>query len=140
MHVSIVLSLLHEAGVTIDLKQSKLTRTNDYLGNVTRPDKLNLANYTKDVVTDSKLPRSVAESKFFFCLWNVYRKFLAGFACMPWPFNEKLKKGEPKMLDTFMQEEHEALETLQSKLLPAAGPALPQSKGHPTHEMDACNK
>lgn len=59
----------------------------------------------------------------------VYLLFVANFACIATPLNEKVKRYETDMLNTFMQEEHDAVAKVQKKLVSASVVVLPCSNG-----------
>lgn len=72
-HVFTVFSLLHTAGVPLNLKKRKFfTETIDYFGHVIPPGQLKLASHTTDAICDLKLLRTVPELKSFLGPCNVY--------------------------------------------------------------------
>lgn len=62
------------------------------------------------------------------------------FACIAGPLDKYLKKHEQRMLHPFMQEEHEALATLQDKMVSELLLDLPITKRHLIFETDVCDK
>jgi RNase H-like domain found in reverse transcriptase len=70
-------------------------------------------------------------------LFNVYRRFVSGFAKVAGPLNHLLKKGEGPKLGTLTKEQFLAFETLRDKLLQPPILALPRREGRYILDTDA---
>lgn len=62
------------------------------------------------------------------------------FACKAAYINKNIEKGKSRMFFTFKQEEHEALVTVQEKIVSAALPVLTCNKRQWALVADTCNK
>lgn len=89
-----VLLLLHRAGITLHLKNSKLFMTEtDSLVLLICPGLLKLASHTMDAIQDLNTPPAVINRKYLLDLYNAYRRLAPNFAQISFPINAGLKKG-----------------------------------------------
>lgn len=70
----------------------------------------------------------------------VYRRFVHKFAVIEAPLSRKLKMGEPRSFHILMQDDHNALATLEHKLVSAIVLISPRSKEQLSLDRDASNK
>lgn len=90
-HVHIVFQLLHDAGVTLQLRKFVFFQDSiDYLGRIVRPDRLSVVSKTCDAVQQAGPPTTQTEILSFLCLYNIYRRFLPSFARIASPLNSNI--------------------------------------------------
>jgi Reverse transcriptase (RNA-dependent DNA polymerase) len=90
-----VLSLLYGAGLSLKLAKCAFFRdTVNYLGQVIRPGKLEVATKNTDALKTAKPPTTQTELRSFLGLCSVYRRFVLSFAKVASPLNSLLRKGE----------------------------------------------
>lgn len=93
-HFCIALSLLHEAGVTLNLKKCTiLTEKTDSLGHVIQPGRSELADHTIDKIREFETAAKRNEVEIFSLIMTLYRRFGRNSAHIPAPLSKRLKKG-----------------------------------------------
>lgn len=100
----------------------------DYLGDVIRPGKLDLADYSTGAVFGLKPLHNEIKLKSFLDLPKVYQRFVSNFGGRAVSLNKIHTNGKTRMYDTLSPEEHDALAPLQNKLVSTAVLALPREK------------
>lgn len=139
-HVRKVLTLLHDAGVTLQLKKCKFfTETINYLGHVIRPRRLDISSHTTDAIRGLKALTSLTELRSFLGLCNVFRRFVPNFARLAAPLHQRLKKDQPATFGSLNEEELNSMNSLKNALISPPVLALPNNSGHLTLDTDACN-
>lgn len=90
-HVHTVLSSLHKAGATLNLKDCKpFTKKMYYLWHMISPRQLELLYHITDAIQDSKHLK-ITELKSFWSLCNVYWRFILKYPGTAAPLNGKLE-------------------------------------------------
>jgi hypothetical protein len=104
---------------------------------VIRRGKLSVAEKNMSALKDAKPPMTQSELRSFLGLFNVYRRFVAGFAKIAAPLNAFLRKGEIPTLRQLTPEQMDAFNTLRERLLRPPVLALPRAEGTFTLDTDA---
>jgi hypothetical protein len=86
--------------VTLKLSKCRFFQDSvDYLGHVIYPGKLAVAQKNIDTLAQAHYSSTRIELRSFLGMFNVYRRFMPGFARIASPLTDMLKKEEP---DTFV--------------------------------------
>jgi hypothetical protein len=126
-HLDAVLHRLYLARLTLNLKKCNFFKdTVDYLGHVIRPGQLSVAEKNTAALKYMTHPTTQTELRSFLGLFNVYRRFVKGFAKISAPLNILLRKGETPQLSPLSPEQAFAFDTLRSSLLHPPILALPR--------------
>lgn len=134
-----VLAILGHAGVTLRLdKGSFFDSSINYLGHFIRPEKLEVASRTVDAVRDFQPSTDQSELQSFLGMCNVYRRFASNFAQIAALLTKKLKKGEPFRFDELEDNEREAFNALNSRLITPPILVLPRYELKYVLDTDAC--
>jgi hypothetical protein len=81
LDVDQVLSLLEQAGVSLNLKKCALFRLRvEYLGHVVQPEKFSMAAKKMAAVEKWSMPKNKLEVRSFAAFGSVYRKFVPNFS------------------------------------------------------------
>jgi RNase H-like domain found in reverse transcriptase len=140
-HLDAVLHRLYRAGLTLNLKKCHFSKdTVDYLGHVFRPGQLSVAEKNTAALKDMMHPTTQTELRSFLGLFNVYRRFVKGFAKIAAPLNILLRKGETPQLSPLSPEQVFAFDTLRASLVHPPILALPRIEGAYTVDTDASDR
>lgn len=91
-----LLTLSRDAGVTIKLGNcNPFPETIDYLGYVIRARHMKIASHTTDGIINLKAARIGISLRSFLGFCNLSRQFLANFAKIASPSNDKLQNDQP---------------------------------------------
>jgi transposase InsO family protein len=137
-HVSHVLELLKEAGISLKLKKCAFFKTEvEYLGHVITPGKLHVSNKNVVALEQAHHPRTRTELRSFLGMCNVYRKFVPQFAKLAAPLTELLKKGQPDTFDHLTDAQVQAFDSLRASLMNPIILGLPVRDRDFTLDVDA---
>jgi hypothetical protein len=132
-----VLTLLHNAGVTLKLRNWQFFRDSvRYLGHIVGFSGLSIDEENSVVVRKAIPPNSRSSLRSFLGLCNVYRRFVKGFSTLAAPLTKFLPKDQPERF--FLNEEQsKAVENLKESILKPPVLALPISGRPYIVETDA---
>ena len=123
-----ILTLLQRAGITLKLTKFSFFRPRaDYLGHLITPGGLSVATENTKSFAHAQPPRNTAQSRSFFGAANVCLHFVMGYSGIARPLNAMLRKDADPNLDSPMNDELEAFETLKRKLVTPTIPGLPKA-------------
>ena len=133
-----VVSLLHGAGATLNLKKCRFFQSEvKYLGHLIRaPGELAITSDNIRHLAESKPPCNKKELRSFLGLANVYRRFVPKFAAIAAPLTEKLKKEAAECFE-LNTDELKSFHTLISKLVSPPVLALPRKDHAYVLDVDA---
>ena len=95
-YVREVMRLLHTAGVSLKLAKCAFFDTSvTYLGHVVRPGRLEVERRNIIAMERARAPTNQTELRSFLRMYNVYRRFVQGFAKIAAPLNKKTGKNQP---------------------------------------------
>ena len=135
-----VLSLMHEAGLTLKLPKCYFFRKSvDYLGHIVSPGKLEVAHRGTEAIRKTLPPRTFTEMKSFIGLCNVYRRFVPNFSRIAKPLDKMVCKDHPKVWDNLTDEQMAAFTELRTRLMQPPVLALPKANKPYTIDTDACD-
>jgi len=138
--VYVVLTRLHEAGVTFNLE--KCTWFSDeveYLGHIVRPGQLHVHNKNVDASKHASIPITKTQLKSFLGMCNVYRRFVKDFAKRAKPLNAMTRVEIPPDLPKPTDASLAASDDLRQALLAQPILALPKAKRQMIVDVDACD-
>ena len=126
-HVDEILTLLGQAGITLDLKKCKFFQPRvDYPGHVITPGKLAVALDNTKAFANCTFPRNVTQMPSFLGVANMYRRFIKNFSGISKPLDIMLKKyGKPNSHEP-TQEARDTFEFLKKQLVAPPVPPLPK--------------
>jgi RNase H-like domain found in reverse transcriptase/Reverse transcriptase (RNA-dependent DNA polymerase)/Integrase zinc binding domain/Integrase core domain len=134
-----VLSLLEQAGVSLNLKKCAFFRRRvEYLGHIVQPGKLSMAAKKMAAVEQWSMPRTKREMRSFVAFGSVYRKFVPNFAEVAAPLTKALKKDTPEQVNV-TEEVQTAFATLKQRLTSPPLLSLPTRDSKFVLETDASN-
>lgn len=115
-HVRQVLTLLYDAGVTLNRKKPEFsTNCIDYLGHVTRPARLEVSTRATDAICELKFLTTVTKLRSLSGLCLVFRQFVPKFARVAAPLNKKLFEGQQQTFHWPNEDDISALQMLKVK-------------------------
>lgn len=104
------LPLLQNAGVALKLeKVTFLTRTVDYIDNIIRFRRPDIATLTTDAIKERKPSTNVIELRSFLRISNLFRYSTPIFVRRAAPLNNKWKENQPKYFGVLTTEELSAM-------------------------------
>ena len=140
-HITKVLSLLNNAGMTLKLRKCFfLQQRVEYLGHIVAPGQLQVASKTCQAIKEMPPPRTITELRSFLGLCNVYRRFIKGFGQIAYPLTRKLRLEARDSFPELTEEEMEAYESLKKALTEPPVLALPRSDLPYVLDTDASDK
>lgn len=135
-----VLTLLHDEGVTLNLKKIEFFTNHNWLsGNVIHVGRLNVSTSTLDAIISLEQPTSVTERRSDPGFCNVSRRFVQHFALVAASLSKNLPKAQMQTFDASTGEKMIALEKLKARLVELSLLARPHWQSSFTVMMDACD-
>jgi transposase InsO family protein len=132
-----VLTLLHNAGVTLKLRKCQFFRDSvRYLGHIVGFSGLSIDEENTVAVRKAIPPNSRSSLRSFLGLCNVYRRFVKGFSTLAAPLTKLLRKDQPERF-VLNEEQLKAVENLKESILNPPVLALPVSGRPYIVETDA---
>lgn len=108
------ITLLHGAGVTMELKKCKFFKNKiEYLDHVILYRRLDIASHKTDAICGIQPPTSLIELRSLLGFCNVSSHFLSNFAQLKAPLNKGLQKDEPSTFGPHIEMEMAAFNALQ---------------------------
>lgn len=127
--------------VTLKFKKWVLfSGTVDYLGQIFRPGKQEVNEYSRKASDGLKPQRIETQLRSSFGMCNMFRRFVHNFARVAAPLNRKLRKEQPSDFGDLNEHELNALAILQKSVTRPPVSSLPPTEGKLTVDTDACDK
>lgn len=127
-HVDTVQSPLHDAGLSLKLRQYFLFQHRvEYLKHVISSGKLVASDMHIDASRSFKFPSSLRELRSFLRVYIVYKSFIKSFAAIARPLNCLMQKDDDHDRDNSTKEQLKAFNTLKKNVTSPPVLALPRA-------------
>ena len=112
-----VLSIVHEAGLTLSIAKCHFFRTFvDYLGHVVVPGRLKVAQKNRNSIKQANFTTIETELHSFPGMCDVYQRLVPKLSAVAEHLNQSLTKGMPTHLPLPMEDMHRSFDLLKTAL------------------------